>query len=77
MSFPQTTAELMALSEKVGNMISELEKSERKSSEVLRELDMFVFVQKLIKSRLDGDEPVWVELGRRVEDMINDRRQAN
>jgi len=46
MSFPQTTAELMALSEKVGNMISELEKSERKSSEVLQEIDMFVFVQK-------------------------------
>ena len=77
MYFPQMapTMELMAISKNIKRRVSKLEKriveNERKSSDVLQEIDQLVNVQNLIHACLGGDDvPIWAELDR-VRHILN------
>ena len=77
MSFHQMapTMELVDISQNIRRRVSKLEKTivecERKSSDVLQEIDQLVNVQNLIHACLDGgDVPIWAELDR-VRHILN------
>jgi len=69
------TMELIDLSEGIKRKISKLERTivecERRSSDVLQEIDQLVNVHNLIHACLDGgDVPIWAELDR-VRHLLN------
>ena len=77
MSFHQMapTMELVDISQNIRRRVSKLEKRivecERKSSDVLQEIDQLVNVQNLIHACLGGDDvPIWAELDR-VRHLLN------
>ena len=77
MSFHQMapTLELVDISQNIRRRVSKLEKTivvrERKSSDVLQEIDQLVNVQNLIHACLGGDDvPIWAELDR-VRHILN------
>ena len=77
MSFHQMapTLELVDISQNIRRRVSKLEKriveNERKSSDVLQEIDQLVNVQNLIHACLGGDDvPIWAELDR-VRHILN------
>ena len=77
MSFYQMapTLELVDISQNIRRRVSKLEKriveNERKSSDVLQEIDQLVNVQNLIHACLGGDDvPIWAELDR-VRHILN------
>ena len=71
MSFHQMapTLELVDISQNIRRRVSKLEKriveNERKSSDVLQEIDQLVNVQNLVHACLGGDDvSIWAELDR-------------
>ena len=69
------TLELVDISQNIRRRVSKLEKkiveNERKSSDVLQEIDQLVNVQNLIHACLGGDDvPIWAELDR-VRHILN------
>ena len=69
------TLELVDISQNIRRRVSKLEKTivvrERKSSDVLQEIDQLVNVQNLIHASLGGDDvPIWAELDR-VQHLID------
>ena len=69
------TMELVDISQNIRRRVSKLEKriveNERKSSDVLQEIDQLVNVQNLIHACLGGDDvPIWAELDR-VRHLLN------
>ena len=80
MYFPQMapTLELVHISKNIRRKVSKLEKTiaeyERRSADVLQEIDQLINVQNLIHACLGGDDvPIWAEL-HRVRHILNLRR---